>query len=338
MTVPPVFTPKGFHAQPTGDSHSGVGSEDDQGNWTGGDFGDPGDLAGPPYGRPTIPRVRPHPDQRSPMPMAPDPANQEHPHRVETTGRRSFDVGGEVGADGQPVEGGAQATQQRLTTMLVTQLRAAGVSDDMIRGILAMNQTEWNPAKPEVGFLGLMDIQEPSPQDKISEFINEQWLPRTRNGVPGVGASGEVTNWDDYMAFIRVKIMGQTGDPRDWHGDPQPPASEYQRRLMSSLGKTPEPQPETPTPKSTAPQPFTPVWTQAVTAPPMRSTPPPSPAPAPSLASKDTRDHYAAGLAHAKAMAPDLKEYLSTLALAHVVTQVGQQAKAAGLDGLMMPQ
>jgi hypothetical protein len=233
--------------------------------------------------------------------------------------RKGFDQGGEVGADGQPA-------QRRLTTMLVTRLRAAGVPDDQIRGILAMNATEWNPANPAEGFLGLMDIQAATPQDKIDEFINQQWLPRTRGGVPGVGASGEVTDWDQYMTFIRVTMMGQTGAPRDWHGDAQPPAAEYQRRLMSSLGKTPSPAPPSKVPGT---QSFTPVWTQAATAPPL-SSPPPA---APSLT-----DHHAAGYAHAKVIAPQLKEYLANLALAHVVTQVGQQAKAAGLEGLMMPQ
>lgn len=120
-----------------------------------------------------------------------------------------------------------------LENMLVQQLQNAGLSADQIRGIVAMNKVE-SGGKRE-GFLGFTNGQAPTPQIAIDRFLNEQWKPRTANGIPGVDQSGQVVDWDAFMTFIRVKIVGQTG-VIDWQGNQQPNPQDYQNRLMQALG------------------------------------------------------------------------------------------------------
>lgn len=157
-------------------------------------------------------------------------------------GRPGFTAGGhqnhiDVHFDGNPVQASSSVFTSTggggdLSNMLVSSLRTAGFSPDLTRAIQAMNQVE-SGGKAE-GFLGFTQGQAPTPQAAISKFINEQWIPRTKGGVPGVTPDGQVFDWDALMTFIRVKIVGQQG-VIDWQGNRQPPAQEYQRRLMNAV-------------------------------------------------------------------------------------------------------
>lgn len=129
----------------------------------------------------------------------------------------------------------SQLPTSGLGGFLVNSLRNAGLSEDVIRGIVAMNQVE-SGGKAE-GFLGFTQSQAATPEAAVNKFLNEQWIPRTKNGIPGVSGTGQVTDWNQFMTFIRERIVGQNGVV-DWQGNQQPPAAEYQRRLMEALGIT----------------------------------------------------------------------------------------------------
>lgn len=144
-------------------------------------------------------------------------------------------LGMDVGQKHKVDTNGALPVKNDLDRLLVTRLKAAGLSDDQIRGILAMNQVE-SGGKRE-GFLGLTNSQAATPEDAIDVFLNQQYLPRSKNGIPGVGDGGKVSDWDAYMAWIRKEIMGQDGVV-DWQGNQQPSAADYQNRLMQALGAT----------------------------------------------------------------------------------------------------
>jgi phage-related minor tail protein len=154
-------------------------------------------------------------------------------------------------ATGSPAAGGIQS-------WLAEQLKANGLSPDQIKGILAMNAVEGGAADPK-SILGFVEGQDLSkrlgpgrkaigPEGHLAGFM-AQWndmptvdgspqTPKRRgpNGeIPGVDASGKVTDWTAYMTWIREKIVGQLGVSSDWQGEAQPAAAEYQRRLMEAL-------------------------------------------------------------------------------------------------------
>lgn len=147
-------------------------------------------------------------------------------------------AGGTIGAPPQPAEtatlpmGGLGASRNDLGKMLSSRLKSAGFTSDQILGILAMNQVE--SGGNSEGFLGFTYGQAANPQAAIDRFLNEQWMPRTKGGVPGIDSSGKVTNWDEYLKFLRVNIVGQNGVV-DWQGNQQPPAETYQSRLSDAL-------------------------------------------------------------------------------------------------------
>ena len=118
------------------------------------------------------------------------------------------------------------------------QLQARGLSPSEARGILAMNQVEGGASNP-MSLLGFTEGQAQGPQGHLQAFMG-QWNDPSRRGpggaIPGVGPGGNVGDWNQYMAWIRERIVGQTGASSDWQGNQQPPASVYQARLMSALG------------------------------------------------------------------------------------------------------
>lgn len=128
--------------------------------------------------------------------------------------------------------GGLGASRSDLGKLLGSRLKASGLSSDQILGIMAMNQVE-SGGNAE-GFLGFTFGQAGNPTAAIDRFLSEQWSPRTKGGIPGVDGSGKVTNWDEYLKFLRVNIVGQQGVV-DWQGNQQPPAQVYQQRLSDAL-------------------------------------------------------------------------------------------------------
>lgn len=143
-------------------------------------------------------------------------------------------------AAGVPIPRGGGSGDQ---AWLMQQLIANGLSPDQAKGILAMNTVEGGANNPK-SLLGFVEGQTMNgvtangPAGHLAAFMT-QWNDMNRRGpggsIPGVGPNGQVTDWNAYMAWIRVKIVGQTGVAADWQGNAQPPASEYQARLMQAL-------------------------------------------------------------------------------------------------------
>jgi len=140
---------------------------------------------------------------------------------------------------------GAATPSGDTRTWLSQSLAAAGLSPDQIKGILAMNLVEGgeNDPKSILGFMESQAVQlggQGGPQGHLNAFLNQQWNDMSRRGpggsIPGVGPDGKVTDWDAYMNWIRVKIVGQTGSPTGPDGMAQPAPQDYQRRLMEALG------------------------------------------------------------------------------------------------------
>lgn len=130
-------------------------------------------------------------------------------------------------------KGGAPGTQDWLNQ----QLQARGLSPDEAKGILAMNQVEGGASSP-MSLLGFTEGQAHGPQGHVNAFMG-QWNDPSRRGpggaIPGVGQGGNVGDWNQYMTWIRQRIVGQNGAPSDWQGNAQPPAAVYQNALMTAL-------------------------------------------------------------------------------------------------------
>jgi hypothetical protein len=141
-------------------------------------------------------------------------------HRQDGGEIPHYDNGGAVGQD-----------------WLNQQLQARGLSPSEARGILAMNQVEGGAANP-MSLLGFTESQAQGPQGHVQAFMG-QWNDPSRRGpggaIPGVGAGGSVSDWNQYMTWIRERIVGQTGAASDWQGNAQPPAAVYQNSLMNAL-------------------------------------------------------------------------------------------------------
>lgn len=120
---------------------------------------------------------------------------------------------------------------------LRSQLQANGLSPDEAKGILAMNVVEGGASDPK-SLLGFTESQAKGPAAHVAAFM-KQWNDPSRRGpggsIPGVDSSGRVTDWNAYMTWIRVKIVGQTGVQSDWQGNAQPAPQDYQNRLMNAL-------------------------------------------------------------------------------------------------------
>ena len=66
----------------------------------------------------------------------------------------------------------------------------------------------------------------------------KQWTDMSRrpNGqIPGVNSLGQVNNWTQFMTWMREKIVNQTGVQKDFNGEKQPSAEDYQNRMMKNL-------------------------------------------------------------------------------------------------------
>jgi hypothetical protein len=145
-----------------------------------------------------------------------------------------------VDYDVTPIPAGAGAYGGAAAHDLATQLRAAGLSPDQIKGIQAMNEVEGGLFDPRstLGFVSTGPQSQLGQGSAVQAFVNQQWNDPSRRGpggsIPGVDKGGNVKDWPAYMTWIREKIVGQTGI-KDWQGNQQPPAADYQNRLMSAL-------------------------------------------------------------------------------------------------------
>ncbi len=132
---------------------------------------------------------------------------------------------------------------------LRSRLMEAGLSPDQARGMVAMNRVEGGTLDHR-SILGFTEAQTINlvgfggPEGHVQAFLRYQWNDMSRRGpggsIPGVHPDGTVHNIDEYLTWIRVRIVGQLGYASDWEGNRQPPPDVYQRHLRSAWdGVTP---------------------------------------------------------------------------------------------------
>lgn len=177
----------------------------------------------------------------SAIPTAPSPAAPAMPTatgapiRLPSGAYAPMAPGGPASYNTLPANGSIQS-------WLSQQLVAAGLSPDEAKGILAMNLVEGGAADTK-SLLGFTEGQASGPEGHLQAFLQGQWNDAKRRGpggsIPGVEANGTVTDWNQYMTWIREKIVGQTGSPSDWEGNAQPAPQDYQNRLLAALGQVP---------------------------------------------------------------------------------------------------